>query len=171
MFLSGLKYLRRLERQVKFAKNRCCKIKPVAVMICFSDQTQQKDRVDSHCGVVLHIKEEIHDKRRNDLLLDIGGIVSICNKLANKHIKCILVDSDCSTDQVVLLIQTRRTGMFQIYRLEKNRIFLFSVLFIPVRQPIHSQTVVFFNRYVTRQQQYIGEYDERLTNDKKRRNC
>ena len=31
MFLSGLKYLRRLERQVKFAKNRCCKIKPVAV--------------------------------------------------------------------------------------------------------------------------------------------
>ena len=32
MFLSGLKYLRRLERQVKFAKNRCCKIKPVAVI-------------------------------------------------------------------------------------------------------------------------------------------
>ena len=32
MFLSGLKYLRRLERQVKFAKNRCCKIKPVAVL-------------------------------------------------------------------------------------------------------------------------------------------
>ena len=31
MFLSGLKRLRRLERQVKFAKNRCCKIKPVAV--------------------------------------------------------------------------------------------------------------------------------------------
>ena len=33
MFLSGLKYLRRLERQVKFAKNRCCKIKPVAVIV------------------------------------------------------------------------------------------------------------------------------------------
>ena len=33
MFLSGLKCLRRLERQVKFAKNRCCKIKPVAVYI------------------------------------------------------------------------------------------------------------------------------------------
>ena len=33
MFLSGLKYLRRLERQVKFAKNRCCKIKPVAVNV------------------------------------------------------------------------------------------------------------------------------------------
>ena len=32
MFLSGLKYLKRLERQVKFAKNRCCKIKPVAVL-------------------------------------------------------------------------------------------------------------------------------------------
>ena len=31
MFLSGLKCLGRLERQVKFAKNRCCKIKPVAV--------------------------------------------------------------------------------------------------------------------------------------------
>ena len=31
MFLSGLKCLSRLERQVKFAKNRCCKIKPVAV--------------------------------------------------------------------------------------------------------------------------------------------
>ena len=32
MFLSDLKCLRRLERQVKFAKNRCCKIKPVAVL-------------------------------------------------------------------------------------------------------------------------------------------
>ena len=32
MFLSGLKCLSRLERQVKFAKNRCCKIKPVAVI-------------------------------------------------------------------------------------------------------------------------------------------
>ena len=31
MLLSGLKCLGRLERQVKFAKNRCCKIKPVAV--------------------------------------------------------------------------------------------------------------------------------------------
>ena len=35
MFLSGLKCLRRLERQVKFAKNRCCKIKPVAVSCYF----------------------------------------------------------------------------------------------------------------------------------------
>ena len=34
MFLSHLKCLRRLERQVKFAKNRCCKIKPVAVELC-----------------------------------------------------------------------------------------------------------------------------------------
>ena len=33
MFLSDLKCLRRLERQVKFAKNRCCKIKPVAVSV------------------------------------------------------------------------------------------------------------------------------------------
>ena len=35
MFLSGLKYLRRLERQVKFANNRCCKIKPVAVAVSY----------------------------------------------------------------------------------------------------------------------------------------
>ena len=35
MFLSGLKCLSRLERQVKFAKNRCCKIKPVAVYNLF----------------------------------------------------------------------------------------------------------------------------------------
>ena len=35
MFLSGLKCLSRLERQVKFAKNRCCKIKPVAVVFFF----------------------------------------------------------------------------------------------------------------------------------------
>ena len=39
MFLSGLKYLRRLERQVKFAKNRCCKIKPVAVLTDRPDMT------------------------------------------------------------------------------------------------------------------------------------
>ena len=44
MFLSGLKCLRRLERQVKFARNRFCKIKPVAVitviiMISLESQT------------------------------------------------------------------------------------------------------------------------------------
>ena len=49
-------------------------------MICFSNQPEQKDRGGDSHGRVLHIKEEKHYKRRNDL--DIGGIVSICNELA-----------------------------------------------------------------------------------------
>ena len=42
MFLSGLKCLSRLERQVKFAKNRCCKIKPVAVTTYFINLNKTK---------------------------------------------------------------------------------------------------------------------------------
>ena len=49
MFLSGLKYLRRLERQVKFAKNRCCKIKPVAVL---TENQSDVDLTDSSMSII-----------------------------------------------------------------------------------------------------------------------
>ena len=44
MFLSGLKCLSRLERQVKFAKNRCCKIKPAKFVIT-SIRSAQNQRI------------------------------------------------------------------------------------------------------------------------------
>ena len=51
MFLSGLKCLSRLERQVKFAKNRCCKIKPVAVTseVCKKPVLQNKTVAVIYC--------------------------------------------------------------------------------------------------------------------------
>ena len=54
MFLSGLKCLSRLERQVKFAKNRCCKIKPVAVITYL--------KFYENCNATLVAMATVHEK-------------------------------------------------------------------------------------------------------------
>ena len=68
MFLSGLKYLRRLERQVKFAKNRCCKIKPVAVRIKFYSQNTNRLLTKSE-STFQHLQHGIQEFHRKYILV------------------------------------------------------------------------------------------------------
>ena len=78
MFLSGLKYLRRLERQVKFAKNRCCKIKPVAVLVEILRASRWSRFYHKHMYNCHETEVEIHQGTANQIVHAIIWHVKRC---------------------------------------------------------------------------------------------
>ena len=109
MFLSGLKCLSRLERQVKFAKNRCCKIKPVAVFPISLGYSQGRVKHD------MRIAKKTRYKRVQNALISIA-FLRFANALTNAPIKWLHKNAKIAFVRVLRFSQSELRFHFAFLR-------------------------------------------------------